>query len=96
MRSPVHIGVVAAVVAAQGVEHYLGLLTGRRVVEIDQRITLSGHLSQDRKIGTSPFRKRYANVTRKCGHRGRAGSLTAEDASQEGATEGRRSTTSQQ
>ena len=96
MRPPVHIGVVTAVVAAQSVKHRPGLLAGSRVIEIDQGTTLSVQLIQNRKISTSPFRKSHACVTRKCGHRGRAGSLTAEDVSHGAAAAGRRSTTSQQ
>jgi hypothetical protein len=47
-----HIGVIAAVVTLHRIDHLLRLLTGRRVVEIDQGAVIRRFLSQNREIGT--------------------------------------------
>ena len=49
----VHVGIIAAVVIADGLDHALGLLGGGGVVEVDQRMAVN-LLREDREIAAHP------------------------------------------
>ena len=52
MGATVHIGVVAAVVLLQRLQHLAGLLTGGGVIEINQRPAIGSQLLKNREVGT--------------------------------------------
>ena len=62
MGTTMHIGVVAAVVVTQRIQHSQGLLTGRRMIEVNQWLPRRRLLRQNRKISTCSLRNRYGCV----------------------------------
>ena len=52
VSAAMHVGVVAAVVVLQRLEHLTGLLAGGSVIEINQRPAVRSTLLKYRKIGT--------------------------------------------
>merc|ERR1712097_67928 len=50
------------------VEHHMRLLTGGRMIQINQGLTRARNLIKYWEVSTHSFRKSYGSVTRKCCH----------------------------
>ena len=66
MGAAMDVGVICGVIALQGVQHLARLLTGGRVIQIDQRLTGRSQLIENRKISTISTRNRIDITSISC------------------------------
>ena len=66
MGAAMDVGVIRGVIALQSIQHLARLLTGGRVIQIDQRLTGRSQLIENRKISTISTRNRIDITSISC------------------------------